>query len=257
MQGPREFSKWLSGNIANDKKWGRKVFRYHPRSDEHSKTICELVFADLMEACPDLAEHVLSGRVVGRTNTSYRFPSGKVKTIDLGVGTPAGPSPGRPTSKVLAGGELAELRIACEAKQCMTEHSKSQPRIYDELSSSHEIVHQGDRRAIACGIVVVNIARTFASPLRQTSGDGPLVVTAHRQPIVAASMIKHLRGLKTREKVDEVGFDAFATVVIDCDNVGTCRLHTDAPAPQPGDSDHYETFIQRISRAYSERYRGP
>ena len=62
---------------------------------------------------------------------------------------------------------LSRLLIACEAKAVMTEHSKSQPRLFDELSSSHEIVHQGDQDTIATGIVMVNIAPTFVSPLRQ------------------------------------------------------------------------------------------
>ena len=154
----------------------------------------------------------------------------------------------------MASGAVAGLRIACEAKQCMTEHSKSQPRIYDELSSSHEIVHQGDRRAIACGVVVVNLADRYASPTRQVSGDGPLVVTRHRQPDVAARMINHLRGLQIRDDDAGIGFDAFATIVIDCDNTSACRLHTDPPAPQPGDADHYATFIERVSAAYAARY---
>jgi hypothetical protein len=138
----------------------------------------------------------------------------------------------------------------------MTEHSKTKPRIFDELSSSHEIVHQGQPDAIAAGIVVVNIAKTFASPLRQLSGEGPLIITNHKQPEVAESMVRHLRGLKMRDRVGEVGFDAFATIVVDCDNLGPATLHTKPPAPQPGDRDHYDTFLDRISRAYTERFGG-
>jgi len=253
MRAPEQFCRWMSGHVANDKKWGRKVFRYHPRSDGHSKRICELVMMDLLAACSALAAHVRDGVVLGGVNIKHRFRNGKRKTFDLAFGRLNRANEVQPDD---TGNVLADIRIACEAKQCMTEHGKSQPRIYDELSSSHEIVHQGDRRAIACGLVVVNIAGTFASPLRQTSGEGPLVFTPHRQPVVSASMIEHLRGLKRREGVEDVGIDAFATVVIDCDNVETCGLHADPPAPQPGESDHYETFIHQIGRAYTERYGG-
>ncbi len=65
--------------------------------------------------------------------------SNKAKTIDLALGIPKEPiaeTHGR-IGKVK---DLKEVLISCEAKSCMTEHGKSQPRIYDELSSSHEIV---------------------------------------------------------------------------------------------------------------------
>lgn len=130
----------------------------------------------------------------------------------------------------------------------MTEHGKSQPRIFDELGSSHEIVHQGDREAIAAGITVVNIASTFVSPLRQRSK--VLYVSKHKQPHAAQRMVDHLRGLPIRETVEGTGFDAYATVVVDCDNQGPARLWIEPPAPQPGDRDHYETFILRIANAY-------
>ena len=135
----------------------------------------------------------------------------------------------------------------------MTEHGKSQPRIYDELSSSHEIVHQGRPEAIATGITVVNIAKTFVSPLRQTSAKS-VKISRHKQPAVTERMVQHLRGLPIREAVGQVGFDAYTTIVVDCDNQNDVRLWTAPPAPQPGEPDHYETFLHRISRLYAERF---
>ena len=41
------------------------------------------------------------------------------------------------------------------------------------------------------------------------------------------------------------------TVVVDCDNQEATTLWTDPPSPQPGDRDHYDTFVQRIARAYA------
>lgn len=253
-QAPKLFALWTSCNVANDKKFGREVFRYHPRSDIHSKTLCRLVLKDIVASCPLLAAQAREGKVVAGINASYRFTNGKTKTLDLAVGTPLGAIGPLPAGEQIAHGEIGNLRIACEAKQCMTEHSKTQPRIFDELSSAHEIVHQGDTNAIAVGIVVLNIAAAYASPTRQTSGNGPLIFSTHRQPDVTASMVKHLRGLVVRDKAGEVGFDAFATIVIDCDNVGACTLHTTPPAPQPGDRDHYEEFLRRISVAYAARF---
>lgn len=255
MAAPDRFVEWMSGHTANDKKFGRRVFKYHPRSDEHSKMLCRFVLGDLVEACPALAAHAASGRVVGGINAPFTFANGKQKTLDLAIGTPASAPADFVYTPPISAGAVASIRVSCEAKQCMTEHSKTKPRIFDELSSSHEIVHQGDTQAIAAGIVVVNIADRYASPTRQVGRRGPLVVTDHRQPDVTADMVRHLRGLLMREEVGQVGFDALCTLVIDCDNMGgPCTLHTSAPAPQPGDRDHYATFLTRIATFYAERF---
>lgn len=244
----------MSSHRANDHKFGRKVFRYHPRSDEHSKVLCRLVLDDLLQACPALQKHALSREVVGGTNSKHRFANGKIKTLDLALGQPPDGFVASTDPAPVLSAPIGKLRVACEAKQCMTEHGKTVPRLFDELSSAHEIVHQGDTGAIAAGIVVVNIAPSYASPTRQTTKRGPLVVTVHRQPAVTESMIAHLRGLKMRDTVGETGFDALSIIVINCDNTGPCTLHTDSPAPQIGERDHYSSFVDRISRAYENCY---
>lgn len=177
----------------------------------------------------------------------------KSKTLDLAVGPPATTPPPFSVDQPIVKIVPTAVLISCEAKTVMTEHGKSQPRIYDELSSSHEIVHQGRQDAIATRITVVNIAETFVSPLRQTS-PRRIHISHHRQPEVAARMIQHLRGLPIREAVGQVGFDAYATIVIDCNNQHNVRLWTAPPAPLPGNPDHYETFLARISRLYAERF---
>jgi hypothetical protein len=135
----------------------------------------------------------------------------------------------------------------------MTEHIKAIPRLFDELSSSHEIVHRGAPDAIAAGITVVNIADSFVSPTRQHQADH-LTWTPHRQPDVTAAVVAKLRTLPIRGRVGAVGFDAYATIVVSCTNQGPATLHTAAPAPQPGDPDHYLTFLERVCRVYTERF---
>ncbi len=248
MNGPQRFAEWMSAHAHKDRRLGY-VYRYHSRSDAHSKALCQFILDDLRANCPvlqrQLAEHV----VVWETNLRCTFPrTGKQKTLDLAVGPPAAGPIGIPVPL------LDEIFIACEEKTVMTEHGKAQPRIFDELSSSHEIVHQGDAKTIAAGITVVNIADTFVSPLRQTKDQRDLVVSTHKQPDVTERMVRHLRGLRIRDGIGQVGFDAYATIVINCDNRGPATLWTAPPAPQPGDPDHYETFIARIARFYTERF---
>jgi hypothetical protein len=245
------------------------VYRYHPRSDAHSKELCRLVLEDLIAACPSLRAHAEADRIVYGINCVYTFPvSSKTKTLDFVIARGKPEEGAERIGGVIARAavlgtvkvgnrkvkQLAIERVllSCESKAVMTEHIKSKPHLFDELSSSHEIVHQGDAEAIAAGITVVNIAKTFVSPIRQKGGS--LVATQHRQPDVTRQVIEHLRGLPLRTDRSTVGFEAYATIVIDCDNQKVANLWTAPPAPQPGDRDHYDTFLSALSRAYEERF---
>jgi hypothetical protein len=251
MDAPRDFCDWLTSHEHPDPVYGW-IYRYHSRSDAHSVALCKLVLRDLTEASDPFREHALADKIVYGINAKHIFPNGKKKTLDLAIGTPKAVSEGDRFAGAIRPGTIDRVLIACEAKTCMTEHGKSQPRIFDELGSSHEIVHQGDREAIAAGITIVNIAATFISPLRQKSKK--LYISKHKQPHAAERMINHLRGLPIRDSVDDTGFDAYATIVVDCDNRGPTGLWTALPAPQVGDRDHYDTFIERITDCYLRRF---
>ncbi len=176
---------------------------------------------DLLAACPVLRQQAERGEIAYGVNVLYLWPrSQKRKTIDLAIGQAPRMERAEPHSGmgIVRQKEIAEVLVSCEAKTVMTEHNKSQPRLYDELNSSHRIVHEGRRDAIAAGITVVNIATTFVSPLRNQRPDVPLHVTVHKQRQAAENMVKHLRGLPIRDSIDEEGFDAYCTVLMDCDN---------------------------------------
>jgi hypothetical protein len=257
MLAPEKFAEWMSKHEHRDPKYGY-IYHYHPRSDAHSIALCGFILDDLLETCQTLREQARRREVVYGINTHFTWQStGKSKTLDLAIGPPASPLMEPLTdTPIIKVNRLAKVFFSCEAKSVMTEHGKSRPRVYDELSSSHEIVHQGSRGAIATGITVVNIAETFISPLRQNNAE-TVYISQHKQPEAAKSMVQHLRGLPIRDVVGEVGFDAYATVVVDCDNQAPAHLWTSSPAPQPGDRDHYETFIRRICQFYTERFAAP
>lgn len=253
MNAPLRFAEWLSSHRHTDKKYGH-TYHYHSRSDAHSVQLCTLILADLIHLSPVLQNQLSRGQIAFGINVSHRWAStGKQKTIDLVIGQPLRPPP--PSGKIAMAEEFSIILVACEAKSVMTEHGKSQPRIFDELSSSHEIVHQGKQDSIAAGITVVNIAPTFISPLRQTDRL-PLHVTHHNQPHVTERMVAHLRGLPIRTEAGQVGFDAYCTFVVDCDNQveHAVTLWTKPPAPQPGEKDHYDTFVGRIVDSYAQRF---
>ncbi len=236
-----------------DRRFGH-VYRYHSRSDAHSIALCRFVMEDLIEHSSVLADRIEAGRVIWGTNVRFLFPRTlKAKTLDLAVGLPTDTLVSADSS-ARGGGRIGDILIACEAKSVMTEHGKSQPRVFDELNSAHGIVHSGRQDAIAAGITVVNIAEEFASPLRQTAARRDLFITQHSQPEVTEKMVRHLRGLPVRDDASSVGFDAYATIVVRCDNQGPATLWTEPPAPQPGAPDHYDALVARIVRFYEGRF---
>lgn len=257
LRAPARFAAWLTANEHRDQTYGL-VYRYHPRSDSHSVALCGFILDDLMRDSALLANHATQGKAAFGINLKFSGPAGqppgKPKTLDLAIGRPSeGARLLGARGQINQVSALADLFLACEAKANMTEHGKSQPRIFDELSSSHEIAHAWDPRVIAAGVTVVNIAATFLSPLRQKV-PGNVYVSKHRQPDVAAKMVQHLRGLRLRPQVGAPGFDAYCTIVVDCDNQGPASLWEAPPAPQRGEPDHYETFVTRIVAAYHARF---
>jgi hypothetical protein len=262
MLAPQAFSSWLDQHRHRDKKL-RHTYLYHSRSDAHSIALCLAILGDILARCPVLQDQALRGDVACGINLKHKWlATNKKKTLDLAIGRPPEPIAGGHALEVAKSSDdlrivkvkaMIDVFLACEAKSVMTEHKKSQPRVYDELSSSHEIVHQGSQETISAGITVVNIAKTFVSPLRQRSRQS-LKITKHNQPKVAESMVRHLRGLPIRDRVGEVGFDAYCTIVIECDNQTGCTLWEAPPAPQQGERDHYETFLARIVTFYGERF---
>lgn len=153
-------------------------------------------------------------------------------------------------------GPVGSVLVAMEAKACMTEHSKAGPRLYDELNSSHGIVHASSNQALAVGFVMINVAETFISPDRNRSPGEPLVVTTHKQPHAAEVAMRAVAQLPRRSETTARGYDGLGIVVVDAANDGTpVRLVTEPPAPQPGDNLHYESMLRRVTGEYDATFR--
>jgi hypothetical protein len=147
--------------------------------------------------------------------------------------------------------------LALEAKATMTEHTKAGPRLYDELNSSHQIVHASSSKALSVGFFMVNASKTFISPDRNKGAAPPLLtVTMHRQPTATAFSISVVEGLPRRSSASGVGYDGMAIVVIDMPNDGKTpvRLVTAPPAPQPGNIFNYDAMLTRIANEYDATF---
>jgi hypothetical protein len=257
------------------------IWQYHPRSDRHSKIACWAILFDVLFECDLLRSHVGSGKVAFGINHAMRdFAQNRSKNLDLVVcRTTGNAAQKKGTFKALVAtyaivlndeekarledlpdvalAEPSTVLIALEAKACMTEFGKARPRLFDELNSSHLTIHGDTDGAIAGGFAMVNIAPSFVSPLRNhwTIGTQPTVVTRHRQPDNALSIVAKLTELPRRKRQGEEGFDCFAIAMVDCANDGSpVRVETGPPSPEVGSIFHYEQLVGRVSHLYATRF---
>jgi len=254
-QGPKRFCAWMTNNVQTCSKTQRE-YRYHPRSDAHSIAICVFVAADLLHGSAEIRAAARKENFAFAINSEFRFSDGKAKALDLagGIAAPETISTENDVGIPITKAPLTELRIACEAKAVMTEHVKSEPRVFSELNDSHQIAHRAPN-CIASGIVVVNAAKRFLSPLRNNiKGQRKLEWTSHTQLHVTERMVQHLRGLPRSTESSPAGFDAFGVFVASCDNIGKATLVERSPAPQGGNRDHYDSFIEDIVKLYRVRF---
>lgn len=280
MHGPDIVARTMTATAIQDKHGNH--WQYHSRSDRHSKVACWGILFDLLIHSKPLRKHVAQGDVVfGVNHEMSDFKQNRQKRLDLVICEPiASAGPAKPkTFESLAeeygillsrdeAAKLAELpqliegvpgavRLALEAKACMTAHVKALPRLYDELNSSHSTVHGASDLAIAIGFVMINLAASFISPdnNRHSFAERQPKVSSHKQPANCQRAIDKVHQIPRRTKQGEQGFDALALVIVECQNDGSpVRLITAPPAPSAGDIFQYESMIQRVAQMYQFRF---
>lgn len=224
---------------------------YHPRSNKHSNTLALSIANDLAVMCPAIAMKASRGTLVYDLNFDL-----KVRTatwnVDLVLGRPA--QPATPVA-LISKQRPATVEVAIEIKSVMTEHRKAVKNRKRDLEAHHEHVHNYSDRAIAGGVLVVNQAQSFRSPLRDGS------MTRHAQDARAAGAlvahcINELRNVGERSESSPFGLDAKCAVVVEMDNVNLASTSyiNRPPAPLPGDPLNYDSFIQRICDLYARRF---
>ncbi|MFE9392956.1 hypothetical protein [Streptomyces sp. NPDC006784] len=254
------------------------MLQYHGRSDRHGQLICWGILFDLMLNSAVLRSHVEAGKVVfGINHTLRSFSPEKKKKLDLVLCRPkaGAPSPSKPRTlhtiadkhgielsseqqamldglPVIQEGPVGNVLVALEAKACMTEHIKALPRLYDELNSSHQIVHGHSSNALSIGFFMVNAADEFHSP---TNSDKP-VPNRHKQPHALERAVAQVSELPRRGHHTSQGFDGLGIVVVNMNNDGTspCKLVNTSPAPAPDDVLHYDSMVQRMAHEYDARF---
>jgi hypothetical protein len=223
---------------------------YHPRSDKHSNALAEAVVTDLIATCSPLAEGAAAGTVVWDTNFDLVYGTATWNT-DLAIGDPP-PGTTPPQTGGIRKTAPSSVQIAIEIKGVMTEHRKAIKNRKRDLESHHTHVHNYNPNTIAGGMLVLNIADRFRSPLRK-EGD----ITAHKDPKrLLEHCMNEARAISVRGGPTGDGLDAKCVIVVDDDNidVAATEYHEGSPAPSVGDPMHWDAFIQRLCAEWTERF---
>ena len=221
---------------------------YNPRSNKHSNALSEAIVADLIENCPKIAERAASGHLVYALNFDLIYGQSQWN-VDLVLGAPPPGTP-PPEDSPIRRSDPATVQVAVELKSVMTEHRKAVKNRKRDFEAHHDHVHRYSATAIAGGVMVVNAAPHFKSPLRPD-------VTAHKDPAeLVEHCVREMRNISMRPNPAGHGLEASAVLVVSMDNVdlqSTDSVVT-APAPLIGDPLHYDAFLQRLCTTYTERF---
>ena len=276
MRGPRILVDTMS--VASTRGSGTVPWQYHSRSDSHSKVACWTLLFDLLLECDALRDAAAQGRIGFGIN--YEMVGPINKTLDLVI-TLVDPSRdiGRAKSLKdiatvygivlneadrlkLAGlpgiyedreRNASEVAIALEAKACMTEHTKSLPRLHAEILATGFLARQAQRQCITVSYSLVNGALDFKTP-SSTTGK----VNVHSQPSDARRVVDMIDGaIPVASGMREMGYDVVGVSVISCRNDGSPVTLIDDPlmAPTTKDRLHYQRMVRNICSEFRARFK--
>jgi hypothetical protein len=143
-------------------------------------------------------------------------------------------------------GAVGAVHLAVESKACMTAFTKSYPRFYDELNSSHAVIHGASNRALAVGLAIINIADEFVSPVGGRN--------AHNQPADALGAVAKVEQLPRRSGDEGVGYDGLGIILVKLVNDGSPVILPTSPIVPA--NYVYDRMILRIAHEYDVRFRG-
>jgi hypothetical protein len=150
--------------------------------------------------------------------------------------------------------DVAEVAMALEAKACMTEHSKSLPRLHAEILATGYLAKQSVPDCIAVSYSLVNAAPVFVTP----SGDGK--INRHVQPDDARKVVDMLgSAIPLRTKANEYGYDAVGVTVLSCANDGSQVEVVNHPGigPLPSQPTDYARMIRGVCSRFRASFGRP
>lgn len=233
--GDHRIVQWLNRN------------QYHPRSNKHGLTLCRYFLRDILYESHLLREAAKRGQVV--YSEDFRLGEGALRwTIDLVLGPPV--------QKIffkeaeITKGDPKEIWLAIDAKSVMTEHVKARRNRQRDLNSLADIVKHYHPRSVVGGLMLVNMAPRFKSPLRSK-------ITYHRNiERLVAETIEIFNEIPRADIDGGSGIEAVAVIIVNHTNVPRDRttLIRRHPSPQEDDPANYHKFLHIIKEALERRF---
>jgi hypothetical protein len=249
--GDERIVNWL--NQERDWSYPRNV-PYHPRSDSHGGAQSRYFVDDLLYESDAIQEAATAGDLVYQED--YEVGEGGLSwNTDLVIGPPADSvQASLDSGRDMAQGDPAEIYLAADAKSIMTEHQKARRNRQRDINSFADIIHHHHDKALTAGILLVNGAGQFDSPLRD-----PDDITNHVHiDRIVGEIIEMFDSINRSEGEISANLDGAGVVVVDhtnlIDDIGETELFTDPPAPQNGDRVHYRKFLEQIDEWFVERF---
>jgi len=273
FSGPGILARTMSS--ATKKGASSSAWQYHSRSDTHSKIACWTLPFDLLDNCDAARSHAFAGRLGFGINHVMVGPINK--TLDLVV-TRVDPNRSNANRASLPDlvqrygialddfeahrlralptifednkNDVCEVAIAIEAKACMTEHSKSLPRLHAEILATGFLARQASPHCITASYNLVNAAAHFVSP--GNAGK----INRHSQPDDARAVVNMLaRAIPLARNSKDLGYDVVGVTVIDCANDGSpVTVRSDTAAPSNAEHVHYERMMVSLCSEFRRRF---
>ncbi len=264
----------LVDTLTKGTKKGEHIWQYHSRSDSHSKVACWTVLFDLLRECDIFRRHATEGKIGFAVN---HILAGKLpKALDLvicRVPTTRGAGERRnfadlaelygvqldakskdalaalPMLEEERRDDVSQVLIALESKACMTEHSKSMPRLFAEILATGYLAKRSTDNPISACYCFVNAADSFVTPSSAEK------VNRHQQPRDARTVVDMIGNAIPTVEEFAFGYDAVGIVVVKCKNDGTTvTLVNDFPAPGTHDPHNYERMVRALCSKYGSRF---
>lgn len=285
MLGPEIICRTMSRQRLYGKGDDARLWQYHSRSDYHSKVAAVALMIDLMLESPELRAHIAAGEVGYSVNPKLRDRANREKTLDMRFARIDETAPVRKARSLerlaedlelqLDDAERAALRslpavhearskadlVVFENKACMTAFSKAAPRLRNELEGAVGAINDSDPLTVAGGLVLINAAETFVSPVFRDNGyvEPPeRRVSHHTQPEDARGASEKLQKIPLRNTGSATGYDALGIIVVSARNDETpWRVVSDPACGAPEDHDiwNYTRVVQHMAKLYRQRFK--
>ena len=241
--GDERIADWLREN------------EYHPRSPKHGSASCLYLLDDLIHESDHFAEAARNGKIV--YSEDYTVGEGESRwNTDLVVGPPANDIDGQEEfdgERPIREAEPERIWLAIDAKSVMTEHGKARRNRQRDVNSFADIMHRHHPGSVSGGLLLINMADRFKSPLRDEDD-----VTDHdRIEQLVSGTVDVFRDIDRADGKISPNVDAVGTVVVEHTNMDDdheTRLVTEPPAPQPGEIVHYRDFLRILVETLEDRF---